>query len=80
MVLHAGTNKLPHETSTRVIDRFDKVIDNIRQGVPGIMLFVLAILPRDISFFPGAKNNLSFIDQCNGHADAMLCARGRTLF
>ena len=71
MVLHAGTNNVPHESSATVTDRFDKIIEGIQESVPGITVFVSAILPRDVSFFPGAKNNINLIDRCNQHAIAI---------
>ena len=68
MVIHAGTNNTPDESSKKVISRFNSLIDDIRKRVPDIQVFVSAILPRDVSFFPGANNDLSRLDQCNQRA------------
>ena len=68
VVLHAGTNNLPHETSEKVIDRFKKLVGDIRERNPNIQVFVSAILPRDVSFFPDAKNDLKLLDRCNKRA------------
>ena len=39
VVLHAGTNNLPHETSEKVIDRFKKLVGDIRERNPNIQKY-----------------------------------------
>ena len=68
VVLHAGTNNLPDETSEKVIGRFEKLVFAIRDQNPDIQVFVSAILPRDVNLFPGAVNKLKFLDRCNERA------------
>ena len=69
MVLHAGTNNLPNEPPEKVIGRFDQLINEIRYRAPHITVYVSAILPRDVSVFPGARNDLTFLDRCNERAE-----------
>ena len=51
-----------------MIYRFKKLISDVREGNPNIQVFVSAILPRDVSLFPGAKNKLTLLDMCNDRA------------
>ena len=51
-----------------MVRRFKELIENIRIQNPDIQVFVSALLPRDISFFPGAKNDLKLLDRCNKRA------------
>ena len=48
-----------------MIYRFKKLISDVREGNPNIQVFVSAILPRDVSLFPGAKNKLTLLNMCN---------------
>ena len=65
IVVHAGTNNIPHENPSTILHRYKYLMKTIWIINPTAKIIASAILPRDFNVFQGARNDVGFLDQCN---------------
>ena len=68
IAIHAGTNHIPHEDPSIILHRYRYLLKRIWKANHSARIIASAILSRDVNCFEGARNNVGFIDSCNGKA------------
>ena len=71
IAIHVGTNNIPHEDPSTILHRYRYLLQSIWKANPSARIIASGILPRDLNCFEGARNNVGFIDSCNGKARAI---------
>jgi hypothetical protein len=65
IVLHVGTNNVPHENPSVILHRCKYLLKSIWNINPTAKIVLSAILPRGLNIFARARNNVGFTDMCN---------------
>ena len=66
IAIHAGTNHIPHEDPSIILHRYRYLLTSIWKANHSARIIASGILSRDVNCFEGARNDVGFIDSCNG--------------
>ena len=63
LIIHAGTNNVPKQTGSEIVQIFDEMIREMKSSYPNLKIYISTIIQREDLKIPGSKEKINFVDQ-----------------